>query len=151
MNVLITTLRLPMTIEQAWEFFSRPENLQKITPPDMQFKITSEMPQKMYAGMIITYTVRPLFNIPVQWMTEITHIEAQNYFIDNQKSGPFRIWHHQHHFREIEGGVEMTDIVNYAAPFGFLGRIAERLVVERRVKGIFEFRKKRLEEMFGTF
>lgn len=150
MKQLITKQRLPISLDEAWDFFSSPGNLEEITPQDMKFTIKNDPPEKMYAGMIITYKVTPLFNIPLNWTTEITHVNEPFFFIDDQRSGPFKTWHHQHHFREIEGGVEMTDIVTYAAPFGILGRIAEKLIVDRKVKGIFDFRHKLLEERFGT-
>jgi ligand-binding SRPBCC domain-containing protein len=149
MNQLIRKQRLPISLEEAWEFFSSPKNLEKITPGDMKFVITNDPPEKMHAGMVITYKVTPLLNIPLSWMTEITQVKEPFFFIDDQRSGPFKVWHHQHHFREIEGGVEMTDIVTYAAPFGILGRFAEKLVVDRKVRGIFDFRFKLLEEKFG--
>ncbi len=150
MKQLITKQKLPISLDEAWDFFSSPGNLEEITPQDMRFIIKNNPPEKMYAGMIITYKVTPLFNIPLDWTTEITHVQEPFFFIDDQRSGPFKTWHHQHHFREIEGGVEMTDIVTYAAPFGILGRIAEKLIVDRKVKGIFDFRYKLLEERFGT-
>jgi ligand-binding SRPBCC domain-containing protein len=150
MKQLVSKQKLPISLKEAWDFFSNPKNLEEITPNDMSFIIKNDPPEKMYAGMIITYKVTPLFNIPLNWTTEITHVNEPHFFIDDQKSGPFKTWHHQHHFREIEGGVEMTDIVNYAAPFGILGRLAEKLVVDKKVKGIFDFRHKLLEQKFGT-
>lgn len=149
MNYLKTKQQLPISIDEAWEFFSSPQNLEKITPGDMKFVITSELPEKMYEGLIISYKVTPLLNIPLTWVTEISHIREPHFFIDNQLSGPFKLWHHQHHFREIPGGIEMTDIVNYAAPFGILGKLAEKITVDSRVRQIFEFRKKFLEDLFG--
>ena len=117
----------------------------------MGFDITSGYDGgKMYQGMIIAYRVSPVFNVPTSWLTEITHVNAPWFFVDNQKSGPFKYWHHQHHFREINGGVEITDIVNYAAPYGIVGRVVENLMVERRVKEIFDFRFKKPEEIFGV-
>jgi len=150
MKQLITRQNLPISLDEAWDFFSSPGNLEKITPGDMKFIIKNDLPKKMYAGMIITYKVTPLFNIPLDWTTEITHVNEPHFFIDDQKSGPFKTWHHQHHFREIDGGVEMTDIVTYSAPFGILGRLAEKLIVDKKVKGIFDFRYKLLEEKFGS-
>lgn len=149
MNQLITRQKLPVTLEEAWKFFSSPANLEEITPPDMNFVITTRPSDVMYPGMIITYKVTPLFGIKLNWMTEITHVKEKVYFIDNQKAGPFKIWHHQHHFKPVEGGIEMVDIITYAAPFGILGRWAEALMVDKRVKHIFEYRKKILEERFG--
>ncbi len=140
---------LPISLERAWDFFTDPANLEKLTPGDMMFRITSDFnSKKIYPGMIITYLVSPLFRIPIQWITEITHVKYNEYFIDNQISGPFKIWHHQHHFRIVEGGVEMTDIVHYIVGFGFLGRIANTLVVKKRVRRIFEYRRRILSESF---
>ncbi len=143
--------RLPIPLEQAWEFFSSPLNLRHITPAYMGFEVTSDpaLLQKMYAGQIITYTVKPLLGIPLFWMTEITHVEAGKFFVDEQRVGPYALWHHQHHFRPIPGGVEMLDLVHYRLPLGWLGDLANRLFVRRQLNGIFDFRKKVLEERFG--
>lgn len=152
MNTLIVKQKLPISLEVAWDFLSGPENLATITPKSMGFKITSKNEgQRMYPGMIITYKVRPLFNIPVSWVTEITQVRKGEYFIDNQKSGPYRFWHHQHFLKEIEGGVEMIDIVNYAAPFGLIGVLAEKIFINKKVRGIFEYREKKLFEIFGKY
>jgi len=141
--------KLPISIDKAWDFFSSPANLQKITPPDMGFDMTSELPDEMYPGMIISYKVRPLFGIPVKWVTEITHINKPDYFIDNQLAGPYRVWHHQHFFKEVEGGMEMTDIVHYDLPAAFFGSIVHRLLVRKRVEEIFDYRHKVLADLFG--
>jgi ligand-binding SRPBCC domain-containing protein len=139
---------LPITISEAWEFFSNPNNLAKITPPWLNFDVTSKLDSKMYAGMIITYLVRPLLNIPTTWVTEITHVREPNYFVDEQRFGPYKLWHHQHHFKETDNGIEMTDIVSYALPLDPLSRPINSLLVEKKVKGIFKFREKKLEELF---
>jgi ligand-binding SRPBCC domain-containing protein len=102
----------------------------------------------MYAGMIITYLVRPLLNIPTTWVTEITHVREPNFFVDEQRFGPYKLWHHQHIFREAAGGVEMEDIVSYAVPFGFVGSIVNRLIISKRINEIFSFRKEKLTELF---
>jgi len=117
----------------------------------MNFVVTSNYKpdEKVYAGMIITYKVTPLLGITVDWMTEITHVKEKEYFIDEQRFGPYALWHHQHHFKDVDGGVLMTDIVNYAMPYGFIGRIANNWFVEKKVKSIFEFREKAIEEIFG--
>ena len=118
----------------------------------MKFIITSDMESyAVYPGMIITYKVSPLWGIRMNWMTEITHVGEGKYFVDDQRSGPFSIWNHQHHFRPIPGGTEMIDILHYRAPLGFLGRIAERLFVNRRVRGIFEYRREMLDQKFGKW
>jgi ligand-binding SRPBCC domain-containing protein len=147
---LKTSQILPITIDQAWEFFTNPKNLDKLTPGDMKFNITSEfLSEKIYPGMIITYTVSPVLRIPVKWMTEITHVKEKEYFVDDQRSGPFKLWNHQHHLREVDGGVEMTDIIYYKVGFGFLGGIIERLIVTKRVKAIFEHRRSVLNRLFN--
>ena len=118
----------------------------------MGFVVTSDYKPgaKMYPGMIITYTVKPLLGIRLNWMTEITHVKEKEYFVDEQRFGPYALWHHQHHFAAVKGGVMMTDIVNYAIPYGFIGRLANALIVKNKLKEVFEFRKKKIEEMFGV-
>ena len=133
---------LPIKIEEAWKFFSSPDNLKKITPPALGFNIISEHTEnEMYAGQLIEYTVKPLFGIPLYWMTEITNVERFKYFIDEQRYGPYSFWHHQHHFKEVKGGVEMTDIVHYKIPFWFFGDIANNLFVRKQLKKIFDYRE----------
>ena len=143
---------LPISLEEAWDFFSSPMNLAKITPPDMAFTVTSDkqLIEKMYPGMIITYKVSPILNIKLNWMTEITHVKEGEYFIDEQRFGPYAFWHHQHHFTELEGGVLMEDILNYKLPLWFLGDIVDSVFVNNEVKGIFSYRKKILTERFGS-
>jgi len=144
------TIKLAISIDEAWAFFSNPRNLKEITPPYMGFDITSEFfKEQMYAGMIITYRVKPLLGIPMLWMTEITQVKENEFFIDEQRLGPYKIWHHQHHFKAIDGGVEMTDIVNYVVPFGFLGRIVEPFLVRPKLREIFDFREKKMRELFS--
>jgi ligand-binding SRPBCC domain-containing protein len=141
---------LPVTLEEAWAFFSSPRNLANITPEKLGFQIISaHHGVTMYPGQIIEYTVRPLIGIPLYWMTEITHVEDQVYFVDEQRFGPYSLWHHQHHFKAVEGGVEMTDIVHYKLPMGFLGGIAHGLFVKKQLQGIFDYRYKKAEELFG--
>ena len=147
---LKTIQHLPITLAAAWDFFSSPANLKEITPGNLGFNIVSKHHgEKMYAGQIIEYTVRPVLNIPLYWMTEITHLEHHKYFIDEQRFGPYSMWHHQHHFKEAAGGVEMTDIVHYKLPFWFLGDIANALFVNRQLKTIFDYRYKIVAEKFG--
>ncbi|MBJ6723366.1 SRPBCC family protein [Geomesophilobacter sediminis] len=139
-------LRIP--IEEAWEFFGNPANLPLITPLDLGFRITSPPSERMYPGMMITYTVTPFAGFPIQWVTEITHAHAPTFFVDEQRFGPYRLWHHEHHFQTVPGGTEMTDLVHYGLPFGLLGRIVVPLV-RRRLSAIFEFRRQVLEDRFG--
>jgi ligand-binding SRPBCC domain-containing protein len=139
-------------MEQAWDFFSSPANLQRITPAEMGFKIISRFHGlRMYPGQLIEYKVRPLLGIPVYWMTEITQVQEPVYFIDQQRFGPYTLWHHQHHFKAIPGGVEMTDIVHYRIPLGLLGDFANWLFVKKKLESIFQYRYKAVEELFGSW
>lgn len=149
MHQLKRTIKLPVNIQEAWDFFSDPANLKKITPEYMGFDITSAPQDEMYEGMIITYRVSPVFNIPMSWMTEITHIRKPHYFVDEQRHGPYSIWHHQHHFKEVDGGTEITDIVDYKLPLGILGNIAHSLLVNKKLNEIFDHREQKLREIFG--
>ncbi|MBX3044098.1 MAG: SRPBCC family protein [Candidatus Kapabacteria bacterium] len=141
---------IPISVQEAWEFLSNPKNLKDITPPDMGFEVTSELPPKMYAGMIITYKVRPMLGIPVSWVTEITHVNEPYNFVDEQRFGPYSFWHHSHFIKPVDGGVEMEDIVYYKLPFGFLGKLVEPFLVKPRLKQIFNYRWKVLEQRFPT-
>jgi ligand-binding SRPBCC domain-containing protein len=142
---------IPATLDKTWDFFTSPLNLAKITPPEMGFVVTSDYKanDKVYAGMIITYKITPLLGIKMNWMTEITHVKEKEYFIDEQRFGPYALWHHQHHFKEVDGGVLMTDILNYAIPYGFIGRMANSLIVAKKVQSIFDYREKAIEGVFG--
>lgn len=135
-------------IDQAWDFFSSPKNLQVITPPYLGFEIKSELPEKMYPGLFINYKVSPLLGIKLNWTTEITHVEEPHFFVDEQRVGPYRIWHHEHHFVQKDGGIEMTDIVSYQLPFGWLGRLFHPIIVAPKLKEIFAYRFKKVEELF---
>jgi ligand-binding SRPBCC domain-containing protein len=147
---LKTVQKLPISLDEAWDFFSSPANLQKITPANMGFEIISKHHgEVMYAGQIIEYKVKPVLGIPLYWMTEITQVVDKHFFIDEQRFGPYSLWHHQHHFKTVDGGVEMTDIVHYKLPFWFLGDIANTLFVKKQLNGIFDFRFKKVEELFG--
>jgi ligand-binding SRPBCC domain-containing protein len=143
--------KLPITLDEAWDFFSSPFNLSKITPKEMAFTVTSDLKEtdKMYEGMIITYKVSPMLGIKIDWMTEITHVVDHQYFIDEQRFGPYQFWHHQHHFKEIEGGVEMNDILTYGMPVGIFGRAANGIFVANKLQEIFTFRKQKVEQLFG--
>jgi len=144
--------KIPTNIENVWNFISDPRNLKKITPSYMGFQITNEpIAEKMYAGMIIAYKVTPLLNIPLQWVTEITHVQEMEYFVDEQRIGPYLLWHHQHRISEIEGGTLMQDIVSYKPPFGPLGILANSLIIESQLKSIFEYRFQAVVREFGVF
>ena len=143
------TQYLPITLSEAWEFFSTPKNLAKITPAHMGFQILYiSGGDKAYAGQIIQYKVSILPGIKVNWVTEITHVKEPYHFIDEQRFGPYVLWHHQHHFKEVAGGVEMTDEVNYAIPLGTLGQLAHWIFVGCEVNRIFDHRFQVLEKYF---
>jgi len=142
---------LPVSLAEAWHYFSNPHNLKEITPPYMGFDIISKHHGDMlYPGQIIEYTVKPVLGLPLYWMTEITHVQPMQYFIDEQRYGPYSLWHHQHHFAEKNGQVEMTDIVHYRLPMGFLGSMANSLFVRNELKRLFDFRRQQIEKIFGT-
>jgi ligand-binding SRPBCC domain-containing protein len=140
---------LPVDVETAWGFFSDPRNLQTMTPPWLNLVPTSEVPQEMHPGLIVTYQVKPALGIPVTWVTEITHVVDRQLFVDEQRSGPYRFWHHQHHFREVAGGTEAGDVLHYALPLGPVGDLVGAALVKKRVAGIFEYRRRALERRFG--
>lgn len=145
--------KIPLPLLETWDFFSSPANLAIITPPYMAFKVTSDpgILNKMYPGMIITYKVSPIKGIKLDWMTEITQIAQEKYFIDEQRFGPYKFWHHQHHFKEIEGGTEMTDILTYGLSMGIFGRLANSIFVDEKLQQIFEYRKQKVIELFGPY
>ena len=137
-------------LAEVWDFFSDPRNLADITPPSMHFCITSDPPDRVYAGLIVTYSVRPIGPIRTTWVTEITHLDEGRMFVDEQRAGPYRLWHHQHHFRAVGDVTEMRDIVHYQLPFGVLGDLVERFVVRDRIQGIFTHRQTAIEDRFGV-
>lgn len=143
---LRTVQLLPVSLEEAWDFFSHPKNLAEITPAALNLRFTNELfGADAYAGQVITYTVRPVLGIPLFWMTEITHLREGQYFVDEQRRGPYALWHHQHHFRPVAGGVEMTDIVHYQIPFYPFGELMLPLV-RRKLKDIFNYRRNKIAE-----
>lgn len=149
MRRLVREQFLPLTLDQAWDFFATPKNLNLVTPDDLVFEIVSEVPDKMYEGLIITYRIKPMLNIPLKWVTEITHIRDKAFFVDEQRLGPYNIWHHEHHFKAVEGGVLMTDILHYDIGKWIFGWIAGILFVHKKVQEIFDFRYKALEKYFA--
>jgi ligand-binding SRPBCC domain-containing protein len=140
---------LPITINEAWDFLSDPNNLKKITPDYMGFKILEKEDTKMYAGQIIQYIVTPILGIPTKWVTEITHVKDKSYFVDEQRFGPYSLWHHKHFIKEVDGGIEMLDIIDYKIPLGFIGRLVNPILVKPKLNEIFNYRKKKLVELFG--
>ena len=138
-------------IDDLWSFMSSPKNLQQITPQNMGFIITSKNKEEvMYPGMIISYKVTPILNIPLTWVTEITHVKDKKFFVDEQRVGPYKMWHHEHIFTVQDNGVLMKDIITYIPPFGILGKLANYLFINKRVNEIFDFRNKVLEEIYNT-
>lgn len=141
---------LSASLRDVWNFFSDAGNLAAITPEKMAFRVTSgDLPQRIYPGQIITYKVSPLLGIPLFWMTEITAVKEEKMFVDEQRRGPYALWHHQHHFEEKDGGTLMTDIVHYEVPLGVLGRLAHAAVVRRELQAIFDYRGRVIAEKFG--
>ncbi|MBU2920667.1 SRPBCC family protein [Winogradskyella psychrotolerans] len=140
---------LPISVEQAWEFLSSPANLKVITPDYMGFNILSGADRPMFPGQIIQYIVTPVLGIKTKWVTEITHVKNLEYFVDEQRFGPYALWHHKHFIKEIEGGVEMEDIIDYKLPLGILGQIVHPFLVQPKLEEIFNYRTQKLEELFG--
>jgi ligand-binding SRPBCC domain-containing protein len=147
---MVVDQELPLTLKKAWEFFSTPSNLAKITPPHMGFNITSKNTGNMYNGQIISYRIGIFPGINSHWITEITHIKKPLYFVDEQRFGPYKMWHHEHHFKETANGILMTDRVSYKIPFGFIGNIAHGIFVRKQLEKIFTYRYEKLNELFKT-
>ena len=136
-------------IDEIWDFISSPKNLETITPKSMKFQIISNnTDQKMYPGMIIAYKVTPFLSIPMNWITEITHVKEKKFFVDEQRIGPYKMWHHEHKFEQIDEGVLMTDIITYIPPFGLLGRISNYIFIKKRINQIFNYRYEILNKIF---
>jgi ligand-binding SRPBCC domain-containing protein len=149
---LLSTQQFPVSIPEMWNFIAAPQNLKEITPEYMNFVITSNSSEDtMYPGMIITYKVTPLRGLRLNWMTEITHVKEYEFFVDEQRIGPYSLWHHQHKLAPIEGGVEMTDIVTYAPPLGMLGAALNTLFIKQQLRKIFDYRALALEKRFGKY
>ena len=136
-------------IDTVWDFISSPKNLQTITPDYMSFVILSDPEEKMFPGQIIEYKVSPVIGIKLHWVTEITHVQAKEYFVDEQRFGPYAFWHHKHFLKETKEGVEMYDEVHYKAPMGIVGRMANALFIKRQLKQIFDYRFGKIEELFN--
>jgi ligand-binding SRPBCC domain-containing protein len=150
--ILKSVQKIPASIEEVWAFFSTPANLNEITPGNIGFRLLSgDQQTALYEGQVFEYKVSPMLRIPLYWKTEISKVNAPYHFIDRQAKGPYKLWEHHHHFKSIDGGVEMTDIVYYKNPFYFLGIIANRLFVKKRLRQIFAFRFAKVEELFGKW
>ncbi|MCG2611959.1 SRPBCC family protein [Flavobacterium sp. SM15] len=143
--------QLPISLEKAWDFFSDPKNLNTITPDSMKFQTLSGDDKKMFSGQIIHYKITPFKGITMEWVTEITHVKDQIFFVDEQRFGPYKFWHHKHFFKEIDGGVEIEDIVHYKLPFGFLGKLVHPIIVKPKLNEIFSYRRAKLEALFGKY
>lgn len=144
--------KIPSSIDVVWDFISSPVNLKKITPLYMGFDIVMEiLPPKIYPGMIIQYKVSPLWGISTNWVTEITHVRDYEYFVDEQRVGPYSIWHHEHHLKSITGGVQMNDIISYKPPYGIIGKAVNYFLIRKKLDEIFNFRVKAIEKIFGNW
>lgn len=150
--VLKSVQKVPADLDAVWNFFSDPSNLFAMTPPHLNLKNNNPQQfEKMYPGQVITYTVKPVLGIPMFWLTEITHVNEKHFFVDEQRKGPYNMWHHEHHFKLVEGGVEMTDLVHYALPFGPFGTLAHGTFVKAELRKIFTYRFHKINEIFGAW
>lgn len=151
-HTLKAVQKIPSSLDEVWNFFTSPAKLHSITPADMKFRIISRhRADTIYAGQILEYNVSPLMGVPLYWMTEITQVSPKHFFADEQRKGPYKTWHHQHHFREIPGGVEMTDIIHYKNPFWLLGNMANTWFVRKKLEGLFAYRFMKIQELFGKW
>jgi ligand-binding SRPBCC domain-containing protein len=152
MNCLKFFQKVPLSLEESWDFFSSPANLKILTPDRLRFEIKGENENcQMYSGQIIAYTIHPFLNLPLEWVTEITHVEKPYYFIDEQRFGPYKFWHHEHRFNPIPNGVEMVDTIYYKLPFGILGKLINSLKVKSDLEEIFAYRREKMEKLFGIY
>lgn len=149
LRLLERTQVLPVGAEDAWAFFSDPRNLARITPPWLDFRVTSPLPERMVEGMLVTYLVRPALGIAVEWVTEITYARAPGFFVDEQRLGPYRFWRHEHHFRERNGATEMVDRVHYDPGYGPLAALIDALMVRGKLRTIFDYRREVIERLFA--
>lgn len=148
---LRNTQKLPISLDEAWEFLSNPNQLENITTDELSFQKLHDIPDKMYEGMLMQLRLKPFLRIQLDWLTEITHIKEKEYFIDEQRLGPFRFWHHEHRVLPIEGGVEIQDTVHYVMPFSILGRFVHWLFLRKQLENIFNFREEAIEKVFSRF
>ena len=143
--------KLPISLNEAWDFLSSPSNLELITPKSMDFNITDYDKKKAYPGQIIQYTVKPLLGIKINWVTEITQVQDKEFFVDEQRFGPYSFWHHKHFIKEIENGVLMEDVIHYKIPLGPIGVLLNFLFINSKLKSIFKYRKQELIKTFGDY
>lgn len=142
---------LPISVDEAWDFLSDPRNLKTITPDYMGFHILSGADRPMFPGQIIQYIVTPVLGIKTKWVTEITHVKDKEYFVDEQRFGPYSLWHHKHFIKPIEGGIEMEDVIDYKVPMGILGQLVHPILVKPKLEEIFNYRTTKLEALFGKY
>ena len=150
-NKLFYSQKLPISLDDAWDFLSSPNNLKLITPESMNFKIIDWDKKKAYPGQIIQYTVSPVLGIKIKWVTEITQVIRNSYFIDEQRFGPYSFWHHKHFIKEIDNGILMDDVIHYKIPFGLIGKILNKIYVQNKLDKIFKYRENKLNEIFGNY
>ena len=150
-NKLLYSQKLPISLDEAWDFLSSPNNLKLITPESMNFKIIDWDKKKAYPGQIIQYTVSPILGIRIKWVTEITQVIRNSYFIDEQRFGPYSFWHHKHFIKEIDNGILMDDVIHYKIPFGLIGKILNKIYVKNKLDKIFKYRENKLNEIFGNY
>ena len=141
---------VPAPLEEVWAYFSTPKNLNELTPPDMKFEIIHGGEGDMFQGQLIEYIVQLMPLIKSRWLTEIAHVEDQSYFVDEQRIGPYSLWYHEHRFEAVEGGTRISDTVTYQLPFGPLGDLVHAIWVGPRLKSIFNYRRKKVQELFGA-
>lgn len=147
--ILERKTRVNADMQSVWQFFSNPRNLAVITPSSMKFTVlTAELKDEIYSGMLIKYKVSPLWNIPLKWVTKITDVNKTSFFADEQESGPYAYWRHEHSFKEEGDKILMTDKVMYTLPLGFIGRMVNGLVVRNKLKYIFDYRTEIIMKIF---
>ena len=150
-NKLSYSQKLPVSMDDDWDFLSSPSNLKLITPESMNFKIIDWDKKKAYPGQIIQYTISPVLGIKIKWVTEITQVKRNSCFIDEQRFGPYSFWHHKHFIKEIDNGILMDDIIHYKIPFGFIGKILNKVYILNKLDKIFKYRENKLNEIFGNY
>lgn len=152
MYKLFYSQKLPIDQEKAWDFFSSPDNLEKITPSSLAFtKIYHHANKNVYDGQILVYTISPFWKIELEWVTEIIAVQKPTYFVDEQKFGPYAFWHHEHWFSPIPGGVLVEDVIYYKMPFGLIGRLLNHIKIRKDLEMIFSYRHETLEKLFGSY
>ena len=149
MYQLKTSQIIEEDISKCWDFFSSPHNLKKITPAYMNFEILTDVPKEMYEGLMIEYRVTPILNIPTKWVTKISKVQEKKYFIDEQWIGPYKAWHHEHHFKKIDNGTEMIDILTYQMPYGIIGKALHALFIKNKLSSIFAYRNQAVDRIFN--